>query len=105
MDKLSNLNFVLPVKYLDRPEHRIAVCVTTVQVSRNVLNNVPVHNHTDHVLVSFINKPYISFPSEMSFFFCKNQQNCHYEMLVVAQPNHDLETALYFEVNFQDLAS
>ena len=33
MDKLSNLSFVLHVKYLDHPEPHIAACVTTVWVS------------------------------------------------------------------------
>lgn len=49
MDKLSNLNFVLLVKYLDHPEHRTAVCVTTVLVSRKVHNIVHLLYHIDHI--------------------------------------------------------
>lgn len=50
MDKLSNLNFVLPAKYLDHPERRTAVCVTTVQVSRKEHNNVlNVSHHIGHI--------------------------------------------------------
>ena len=59
MDRLSNLNFVLLAKYLDHPEHRIAVCVTTVLVSRKVYYIIHLSHHTEHI--GFLNHQAVNF--------------------------------------------